>query len=341
MQVNDYKGRRVLEHEPTVGFRFIPDIKARIPHEGGGYLIRTNSAGFRCDHEPRATKPKGTRRILLFGDSFTAGDGVSNGRRYGDVLEELIPSLETLNFGLPGTGTDQQYLAYGKYASDLDSDLLVIGVLVENIRRIVARYRTYADQNGNNVIYAKPYYELEGDHLTLHNVPVSKHGIAESELPVSERGAVDQGGRFRRLRALATRIDAREAAQRLTRYQPVPEYGEPNHPGWLLMRAILGQWIESHPGPVLVMPIPLYQFVEGSSNPMSYQARFRELAASTGCILHDPLADLAAYPREERRSFRFKSDVHLTPAGHVALARSLAPAVERVLNTDPIHGGGP
>ena len=39
--------RQLLKYDPIIGYRFIPNLKARVPHEGGGYLIRTNEYGFR------------------------------------------------------------------------------------------------------------------------------------------------------------------------------------------------------------------------------------------------------------------------------------------------------
>jgi phospholipase/lecithinase/hemolysin len=48
------------------------------------------------------------------------------------------------------------------------------------------------------------------------------------------------------------------------------------------------------------------------------------LAREANFILHDPLDDLLAYDSQTRRDFRFKKDVHLTPAGHHAIAQSLA-----------------
>ena len=97
--------RRVFQYDPVIGYRFIPGLKARIPHERGGYLVRVNNAGFRCNHDFRASRTPGYRRVLLFGDSLTAGDGVSNEDRFGDLLEDVIERLEVYNFGLPGTGT--------------------------------------------------------------------------------------------------------------------------------------------------------------------------------------------------------------------------------------------
>src|SRR5215212_10148414 len=120
--------RSVTQHHPAIGYTFIPGVKARVrlPNEETAYLVRANARGFRCDHEFVAEKRGGTRRALLFGDSFTAGDGVSNGKRYGDLLEQLIDGLEVYNFGLPGTETDQQYLAYQELAVGLEHDVLIL-----------------------------------------------------------------------------------------------------------------------------------------------------------------------------------------------------------------------
>src|SRR5262245_10687095 len=103
-------GAPLLEYHPVAGLRFIPGLRTRVEHEGGGYLLRTNEAGFRSEREFEPHRQAGGARILLFGDSFTAGDGVSNAHRFSDVLETLVPGTEVYNFGLPGTGTDQQYL---------------------------------------------------------------------------------------------------------------------------------------------------------------------------------------------------------------------------------------
>ena len=61
--------RMVIRYHPTIGHLFVPDLVARIPHEDGGYFVRTNRQGFRSDHDfgaPRSERP----RILFFGDSF-------------------------------------------------------------------------------------------------------------------------------------------------------------------------------------------------------------------------------------------------------------------------------
>jgi hypothetical protein len=332
--------RSVTQHHPAVGYTFIPGIKARVslPNEEAAYLIRANGQGFRCDHEFVSEKSEGRPRALLFGDSFTAGDGVSNGKRYGDLLEQLIGGLEVYNFGLPGTGTDQQYLAYQAFAASVEHDLLILAVTVENIGRVASRFRPYINEHGETVVYAKPYYVLEGGRLVLNNVPVSKEPVPKSEMGAEESKHVDRGLPFAGLRRVARHLGLRDLAQKVTHFQPVPDYRTPDNPKWLVMRAILEAWIRRSRAPVVLMPVPLFPFVEGSSDPTHYQARFREVADATGCALHDPLPDLQKYSPEERRAFRFERDVHLTPTGHAALAASLAPVVGRIIRGESSRG---
>ena len=64
---------------------------------------------FRFKFEFHSTKTENFKPILRFGDSYTAADGVSNKKRYSDVLMQMLPNTEIYNFGMPGTGTDQQY----------------------------------------------------------------------------------------------------------------------------------------------------------------------------------------------------------------------------------------
>jgi carbamoyltransferase len=326
--------RQLFSYDPTIGYRFVPGLKARVDHEGGGYLLRTNQAGFRCRHEFTREKPPGVFRILLFGDSFTAGDAVSDKYRYGDLLESLLPGTQVLNFGLSGSGTDQQYLIWREHAAELEHDLVLIGVQVENIRRVVARYRAYQWADGEDVVLAKPYFTLESDgSLRLHQVPVPREPLARSALAGREAAALDQGGRFAWLRAPINRLGPRvkDLVQRLTRYQPVPGYDRPDHPDWRLLEAILRRWLAEVSVPVVLCPIPLYQYIEETASPKRYQARFRSLEVPDRVIVHDPLPAFRAHSREERRRFRFERDVHPTRAAHRVLAESLAGCLEPLL----------
>jgi len=256
---------------------------------------------------------------------------VANHLRFSDLLEARVPGLEVYNFGLPSSGTDQQYLVWREFAQGIEHDAVVIAVYVENIRRVAAAYRLLQDEHGQERIYAKPYFTLDFGQLHLHHVPPRAEPLEEHELPAEERHMVDTSGRFLFLRKAVTALGAKELMQRLTRYQPVPAYDAPNTPDWQLMRAILSEWILATGKPVILMPIPLSQHMDGSSDAEPYRTRFRELAQYLGCTLHDLLPDLLKYGREERRGFRWEKDVHFTPRGNEVVADSLAPVIQDLL----------
>ena len=328
--------RTQYEYHPVVGYKFIPNLKSRVQHEAGGYFVKTNSHGFRSDREYLPART-GRRRVLVFGDSFTAGDGVSNKHRYTELLEAGLTDTEVYNFGLPGTGTDQQYLLYREYAPQFEHDLLVIAVMVENIRRVNAHYRYYLDAEGEMKVWQKPYFEATAEGLQLRNTPVNPQPSPISALDAGEKAHIDTGGRHEPLRKLIRELGLKDFMQKLVRFQPLPEYNRSSHPHWRLLKAVLERWIAESPVPVLLVPIPLFHHVERTASAKAYQARFSELAGM--CRLHDPLPDLLRYDAATRRSFRFERDVHPTQAGHRALADSLLPAFRALLGT-PQHRHG-
>lgn len=326
--------QQIFQYHPIFGYHFIPNLKIRLEHESGGYLVRVNSAGFRSEREFREERSR-KHRILLFGDSFTAGDGVSNKHRFGDLLETLVPDLEVYNFGLPGTGTDQHYLVFRELARNFPADLVVVAVQVENIRRVGASHRLSLDSEGTDVLIAKPYFDLEADGtISLKNVPVPKEPLDPDRIQGDDSALVDRGGRMPWLRKAVNKMGgrAKDLAQRVSQYQPLPEYDDAKGREWRLMKAILERWAGETDTPLLVMPVPLYHYVEETASPEGYLARFAELEGSKNMTLHDPMPDYRAVPKSDRRSLRFEKDIHPTPAHHRLLAESLAGAVKRQLS---------
>ena len=340
--------RQIYEYHPTIGFRFVPGLKARVPHEGGGYLVRTNDTGFRSDFEFKSERKGSTRRILLFGDSFTAGEGVSNGQRFSDVLEKLVPDLEVYNYGLPATGLDQHYLIYQEYAQDVVHDLLVIAVFVENVRRVGSRFRHFLNEDGERVLYAKPYYALEGSQLRLRGVPPPKLPVDPSALSDEDRKYIFTRERFPTLKRAFNRLKhhpkfgelivdsgLKDRALKAFGYQPIKEYDDASNPAWSVMEALIGQWIGKHPGPVMLMPIPLHHHVHGLSSAKAYQERLSGATRLAGGTFFDPLSTLMSPAPEVRKTYYFAGDHHLTKAGHQALAQAMLPCVSALLPHTP------
>ncbi len=324
--------RQLFQYHPSIGYKFIPNLKSRIQHEAGGYLLRTNEWGFRSELEFSKKRTSEKKRILFFGDSFTAGDGVSNKNRFTDQIEQIIPNTEVFNFGLSGSGTDQQFLMFQEYGKDIECDLIVLSVLVENIRRIKSHYRYYFNEKGEKMVYQKPYFEIKNGSLELFNQPVESQPLKIEDLPASEQEKVDTGGRFGAARSLVKALGLKELTQKITKYQPVPEYNTSDSPEWLLMKQIIGNWSKMAQAKFLVVPLPLYQFVEGTSDPNNYQNRFNELHTELNIEICDPLPDLLKYTDEQKRNFRHKTDVHPTPEGHKAIADSVAKKIGQMLH---------
>ncbi len=322
----------LMQHDEILGYRFVPGLNVRIAHEGGGYRVKTNREGFRCNREVMSPKSR-AHRVLVFGDSYTAGDGVSNGHRYSEILEQQLEDTEVLNFGLSNSGTDQQYLIFQQYAHKLDYDAVVISVLAENIKRNVAKYRESADEAGEAIYMPKPWFEISpAGGLNLMGVPVPLQYKNENESEEESRDS--KGELLSNARKIINKFGPgfKDTVQKLTRYQPMPEYDSADSHGWRLMRAILAQWVSELHVPVVIAVIPVYQHVERTASYTNVRKRFDELATASDVPVYHLVDDLWPHAAKIRRSFRFRSDCHLTPLGHKtvgeSLARVLAPLLE-------------
>lgn len=340
----------LMKYHPRIGYHYIPSAKLRMQWGNGGYLVRTNAAGFRSDTEFVQERKPGTFRAIAFGDSQTAGDGVINAQRYTDVLEKAIPNFELFNYSISGTGPDQQFLAYQEHAG-IEHDLLIIPLYVENIRRVTSRVVMSRDVSGEQSFRLKPYYQVENDELVLHNVPVPKQVFTEETLPEDlipycyPRDAMkkDQGSLGKQITKNVSsllrqavplaglRMAVKKAAMRLDKFRPVPDFDSADDPGWLVLRRILEAWIKASRTPVLVIPLPHYYFFDAPDDAAGYQARFRELANATRCHLYDPLPDLLKRSAEDRAAFWSDSSGHISVRGGQILADTFAPVIQKVM----------
>ncbi len=92
--------------------------------------IRTNSIGLRADQEFTKTKPEGTKRIVVLGDSFGMGYGVNIEDSSLGVLERKLEDrtgceIEILNFSVSGFGPAEELLVLEGIALDYEPDLVI------------------------------------------------------------------------------------------------------------------------------------------------------------------------------------------------------------------------
>lgn len=319
--------QQLLAHHPAVGYTFVPGLRARVAHEGGGYAVDCNRAGFRCEHEFTPRPPAGRFRVVLFGDSFVAGEGVGNQARFGDLLERRLPGLEVLNFGLSAAATGQQYLAFRAFAKDLEYDLLMICPLVDNIDQNATpacKVVNYSD--GTFVERAKPYFLLERGEPVARNVPCP----AEVR-PAEADDWRASGGPLRKCaRMLYDRFPGlSRTVKRLRDIRHPKAYEDPRSPAWLLMKRILEKWIEESRSPVLICPLPLFEHIDEAFAADGIRMRFAELALGGKATVADLLPDYWRMAPKDRRGLVYRGDEHPTERGHQAIAESLEPYLRR------------
>jgi lysophospholipase L1-like esterase len=105
---------RVIEDfyqpDPRFGYRMRSNLEFRFasPYHGYDATVRTNSLGLR-DGEVASPKPAGTLRILLLGDSMTAGLEVDKDQTFEAVAEKALARqrpVEVINAGVRGYNLD-------------------------------------------------------------------------------------------------------------------------------------------------------------------------------------------------------------------------------------------
>jgi len=171
--------------------------------DGLRWRVEINSRGFRDRERPRE-KPAGVRRLVLLGDSFAWGYGLSTPERLSELLEASLPGTEVINLGLAGTSTDQQCLVLEREGLGYSPDGAILLVHDTDI---------WHNSLKANYGRPKPHFVLSGESLELRGVPVPRGaGPGAGEWPAAGEEARKSGlksflGEHSRLyRLLADRI---------------------------------------------------------------------------------------------------------------------------------------
>lgn len=316
---------RQIQYDAQLGHRFIAGVQRRVPHECGAYFVHTNRQGFREDHDLES--PPAGFHVLCYGDSFTAGDGVDNSRRFSALLAELL-GITVSNVAVPGHGPDQNVLQLERSGLP-QADLILWCIAVHTIDRIQTDKRFTIDHEGRLWRVDRPHFALTTDgELELHGVPVPEVGDELTEDP------------FPQIRSSIAAACAPIAATLRSRLvtvlgpylkpAPDPDYRDEASPGWSLLSALARRFHRSAGGvPVVIVPLPTVRYL-AEDNERHFQRRFAELEQpAAGLHVLDITTAMRRAPRAERRGFCYRSDGHYTKAGHRAVAAALAEQMER------------
>lgn len=187
---------RIYAYDRTKGWFHVPGSHGQSflggPDQGS---VRINALGLRGPE--LGSKKPGTRRVLVFGDSFVFGVGVDEEHLLTSQLEILFNAtsdgrFEVVNMGVSGYSTDQEYILMQELGVDLSPDLVVV-VVCDN--DFPGNIEDFSYQR-----YYKPYFEV-GPDGTLHprNSPVPElEGFRRAKLWLGEHSSLWNFARTRR-----------------------------------------------------------------------------------------------------------------------------------------------
>lgn len=108
--------------------------------------------------------------LAAFGDSFTYCDQVGDAETWEEQLAEML-SADIYNFGVGAYGTDQAYLRFHEEFEKVGTPLVALGLITENVNRIVNRYRPFYFEHTGYTL-PKPRFILRGEIRELIENPV-------------------------------------------------------------------------------------------------------------------------------------------------------------------------
>ncbi|HEV2955564.1 MAG TPA: SGNH/GDSL hydrolase family protein [Xanthobacteraceae bacterium] len=160
-------GRALLfRHDAELGWAPIPNASTTFTGTRT-VAVTNNSLGLR-DVEPAGPhKPT----VMFVGDSFVWGYDVEANERFTERLRSELPAARIVNAGVPGYGTDQEYLLLARIWSAVSPDVVVLMFCTGNDR---------LDNSANmrNGGYYKPYLARAADggwRFAGQPVPWSRH----------------------------------------------------------------------------------------------------------------------------------------------------------------------
>lgn len=126
------------EPDSHLGVRLVPNAEGWWREEGATYL-KINSAGFR-DREHSKSKPAGTFRIAVLGDSYAEARQVSMEATFWSIMEKRLAAcanlngkrIEVLNFGVSGYGTAQELIMLRREVWAYSPDLVLLAFSTGN-----------------------------------------------------------------------------------------------------------------------------------------------------------------------------------------------------------------
>jgi hypothetical protein len=346
----------VYEFSSTLHHRLIPNGRYRHSAYEFAYLWTNNALGMR-DREHPLRKPAGTFRILVLGDSFVQGHGVSLDQTMVSRLEASLQQpkraqpVEILNAGVFGYSPLLEYLYLRQIVDAVEPDLVIVAFFLGNDVGEDHFYvqRAHVSPDGEAVSFDDHEWPwsliLEELYGGGGDAPSVGAATAAQSQPLSQR-ARDVLRRSRVLTVLKNRLldPWTYPAQREREFALVREHRDDirydlalvNYPVlsrdqrmayWSVSKAYLEKiagLCRAHDARMLLLVIPPYERLIGETD---FQEPY-EVLDDLGRQLSIPVVQLLPdFLRESPDTLYYTYDRHWTPEGH----RRAAEIVDREL----------
>jgi len=130
-------GERFSLPHPDLGMRYVPGAVWRFRHPEYSVEYAINEDGFRKPTSPGHQLPSPGDRLLLLGDSFTFGQGVSYETTWGAIAEGLLRQrggrLHLINAGVQGMDTRSELLLLRELAPRYRPEAVIVGFLINDL----------------------------------------------------------------------------------------------------------------------------------------------------------------------------------------------------------------
>jgi hypothetical protein len=138
LRLAGYSYPEFYQPDQSRGYSLRPGMEGRYRKEGDA-LVRINSDGLR-DREHAITKPPGTIRIAVIGDSYPEAFQVSMQEAFWSIMEKKLQEcgafggrqIEVINFGVSGYGTAQELITLREHVWQYAPDIVMLAVTTNN-----------------------------------------------------------------------------------------------------------------------------------------------------------------------------------------------------------------
>lgn len=321
--------RQTIQYDEKLGHKYVPNQTACLKYGNGTYLVETDENGFRnSNNKDGSAKLK----IVCIGDSYVAGDGVSNQFRFTDLLEKEY-DCEVLNLAVSGYGIDQQVLAYEEYAKDYDHDLVLFCPFLGDVQRNLLPARQGMDRKtGGKMLIPKPYFLIEDGKLELKNVPVprEKKVVSSSASKPKPSGLREELKKSKTLKSLVKNFrESKDSWKAMVRRNILdttsyPDTDNIDSPAWQITIPIIER-LKSSAGnkPMLILPLPQRKIVDYNETSKHYMSIFRRFEDSN-TVVYDITDVFKRHNVPAEETVFLNICWHLSHSGHQITANEIA-----------------